>query len=83
MSENQIIQLEVGKINNLEPITGQRLDYFRLVCQGKGMNECSEIMCISYRTVLQLRASLYDIFSVKSEIELVLAGIKHGLVEIV
>jgi len=64
-----------------ESLSARELQVMLLMLEGRKINEISEQLCLSPKTVSTYRHRLHDKVGVKSDVELARLALFHGLIE--
>ena len=80
-------QIALAKLNNggrspFEKLSQREIQVMLMVTQGRGIQEISDRLCLSPKTVNTYRYRLYEKLGVDNDIELMRLAVSHGVIEI-
>ena len=80
-------QIALAKLNNggrspFEKLSQREIQVMMMVTQGRGIQEISDRLCLSPKTVNTYRYRLYEKLGVDNDIELMRLAVSHGVIEI-
>lgn len=80
-------QMALSKLSNgerspFEKLSQREVQVMMMVTQGRGIQEISDRLCLSPKTVNTYRYRLYEKLGVDNDIELMRLAVSHGVVEI-
>lgn len=75
------LQSLIGETNPLQQLTSREFEVFRLLAEGKRVEEVAEMLKISQKTVANYYTLIKQKLSVNSPVEMVRLAMKHGLIE--
>jgi len=78
----ETIEVEVGKVHDLESLTHVQMSVLVSTAKGMGVARMAGEGIGSYPSLLRARDQMYDIFNVKSEVMLVHAAVLNGVIKI-
>lgn len=75
------LQSLIGDANPLQQLTSREFEVFRLLAEGKRVEDVAEMLKISQKTVANYYTLIKQKLSVSSPVEMVRLAMKHGLIE--
>lgn len=75
------LQTLIGETNPLQQLTSREFEVFRLLAEGKRVEDVADMLKISQKTVANYYTLIKQKLSVNSPVEMVRLAIKHGLIE--
>lgn len=75
------LQTLIGESNPLQQLTSREFEVFRLLAEGKRVEEVAEMLKISQKTVANYYTLIKQKLSVNSPVEMVRLAMKHGLID--
>lgn len=75
------LQSLIGETNPLQQLTSREFEVFRLLAEGKRVEEVAEMLKISQKTVANYYTLIKQKLSVNSPVEMVRLAMKHGLID--
>lgn len=80
--ENVISKLSHQQNDNTPNLTLKEEELISLICKGYSNKQISDHMCVSPKTIEHNKTKLFDKFSVKNSVELVIYVAKHKIIEL-
>lgn len=81
VAQKVALQSLIGDKNPLEQLTSREFEVFRLLAEGRRVEDVAETLKISQKTVANYYTLIKQKLSVNSPIEMVRLAMKHGLIE--
>lgn len=75
------LQSLIGETNPLQQLTSREFEVFRLLAEGKRVEDVADMLKISQKTVANYYTLIKQKLSVSSPVEMVRLAMKHGLIE--
>lgn len=75
-------RLSNGQRSPFEKLSQREVQVMMMVTQGRGIQEISDRLCLSPKTVNTYRYRLYEKLGVDNDIELMRLAVSHGVIEI-
>ncbi|HEB85849.1 MAG TPA: two-component system response regulator UvrY [Gammaproteobacteria bacterium] len=76
-----LAQVEKSGLSPFDGLSARELQVMLMMMEGKKINDISEALCLSPKTVSTYRHRLYEKVGVKSDVELARLALFHGLIE--
>lgn len=81
VAQKVALQTLVGESNPLQQLTSREFEVFRLLAEGKRVEDVAEMLKISQKTVANYYTLIKQKLSVNSPVEMVRLAMKHGLID--
>lgn len=75
------LQTLIGETNPLQQLTAREFEVFRLLAEGKRVEDVADMLKISQKTVANYYTLIKQKLSVNSPVEMVRLAMKHGLID--
>lgn len=75
------LQTLIGETNPLQQLTSREFEVFRLLAEGKRVEDVADMLKISQKTVANYYTLIKQKLSVNSPVEMVRLAMKHGLID--
>lgn len=81
VAQKVALQTLIGESNPLQQLTSREFEVFRLLAEGKRVEDVAEMLKISQKTVANYYTLIKQKLSVSSPVEMVRLAMKHGLID--
>lgn len=81
VAQKVALQTLIGESNPLQQLTSREFEVFRLLAEGKRVEDVAEMLKISQKTVANYYTLIKQKLSVNSPVEMVRLAMKHGLID--
>ncbi|MBF4989248.1 MULTISPECIES: response regulator transcription factor [unclassified Methylophilus] len=81
VAQKVALQTLIGDSNPLQQLTSREFEVFRLLAEGKRVEEVADMLKISQKTVANYYTLIKQKLSVNSPVEMVRLAMKHGLID--
>lgn len=81
VAQKVALQTLIGESNPLQQLTSREFEVFRLLAEGKRVEEVADMLKISQKTVANYYTLIKQKLSVNSPVEMVRLAMKHGLID--
>ncbi len=81
VAQKVALQALIGETNPLQQLTSREFEVFRLIAEGKRVEEVAEMLKISQKTVANYYTLIKQKLSVNSPVEMVRLAMRHGLID--
>lgn len=81
VAQKVALQTLIGERNPLQQLTSREFEVFRLLAEGKRVEDVAEMLKISQKTVANYYTLIKQKLSVNSPVEMVRLAMKHGLID--
>jgi DNA-binding NarL/FixJ family response regulator len=81
VAQKVALQTLVGESNPLQQLTSREFEVFRLLAEGKRVEDVADMLKISQKTVANYYTLIKQKLSVNSPVEMVRLAMKHGLID--
>lgn len=81
VAQKVALQTLIGDSNPLQQLTSREFEVFRLLAEGKRVEDVAEVLKISQKTVANYYTLIKQKLSVNSPVEMVRLAMKHGLID--
>jgi len=81
VAQKVALQTLIGESNPLQQLTSREFEVFRLLAEGKRVEEVADMLKISQKTVANYYTMIKQKLSVNSPVEMVRLAMKHGLID--
>lgn len=81
VAQKVALQMLIGESNPLQQLTSREFEVFRLLAEGKRVEDVAEMLKISQKTVANYYTLIKQKLSVNSPVEMVRLAMKHGLID--
>ncbi|HSH86088.1 MAG: response regulator [Methylophilus sp.] len=81
VAQKVALQTLIGESNPLQQLTSREFEVFRLLAEGKRVEDVADMLKISQKTVANYYTLIKQKLSVNSPVEMVRLAMKHGLID--
>jgi DNA-binding NarL/FixJ family response regulator len=81
VAQKVALQTLVGESNPLQQLTSREFEVFRLLAEGKRVEDVADMLKISQKTVANYYTLIKQKLSVNSPVEMVRLAMRHGLID--
>ena len=81
LAQKIVLQSMSGNDNPTQKLTAREFEIFRLLAEGKVVDEIAKLLNIGQKTVANYQTLLRQKLEIQSPVELVRLAIRHGIIE--